>query len=78
MTRIVKTTYPTAFGKYGDMEDRMNQLGQMRSKSRLCKCIVCKRPFQRTDDVYLAVMEHGKNKFICGRCAEREEECMSS
>lgn len=73
--KIVKTTYPIAFGKYGDMEDRMNQLGQTKAKARLCKCIVCGEPFERDDDVYLAVMARGRNKFICGKCsAERKEE----
>ena len=69
--KIVSTTYPNAFGKYGDMEERMDLLGRKAEKKRLCKCIVCNQMFQKDDDVYLAKMEHGRNKFVCGNCAAR-------
>ena len=69
--KIVSTTYPHVFGKYGDMEERMDCLGRKAEKKRLCKCVVCNQPFQKDDDVYLAMMERGRNKFVCGNCAAR-------
>lgn len=68
-TGIVKTSYPNAIGKYGEIEDRIKALHS--SEKRLSKCLVCNTPFERDDVVYLAICKRGKNKLLCGNCAAR-------
>lgn len=69
--KIIKTTYPTPFSKYGDMYDRAKELGRPLDKRGFSKCFVCKREFSREDDCFLGIVLNHKNVFLCEECAKK-------